>query len=571
MVRQAVDKSPVKTRLSSVVHGHDVRLLAASVATGVLVASVVSVFQALTEDVALNWLFEQALPIVMIAPIIGIGLAYITLRYAGRGTSSATSDEFVRSFHDRKPRLPMGELPGKLLAGVTSMGLGGALGLEGPSIYAGSSLGLWIHERFGRWFNRDEAQLLLTAGAAAGVAAVFKAPATGVMFAMEAPYRDDVTPHALLPSLLASAASYATFVSLVGTKPVIPFFVEGSTFVANEAGASAFGVRAVDLLGALLLGVAAGLGGRGFAWLIRRAKKATHEIPATTRLLSGGATLAALALAAQIAFDSPLTLGPGAEAMSWVIEGRGLGLIALLLGLRIAATTASVYAGGVGGLFIPLSALGVILGQFIGTALGQDNTPLYPVLGLAAFLGAGYRAPITAVMFVAETTGGVGSLVVPALVAAAVSQVVAGPSSVAGYQMSKRLGHLERRFTLPLSSILTTDKLTVPPDATISEFVYMHVLGRRERVVPVVSENRYLGMARLADISEIEREGWDQLTVGECMAIDHPIARPTWTLRDAVAAMEKADVDVLAVTDRGRNVHRNGQRGRHLETRRNPR
>ncbi len=550
MVRQAVDKSPVKTRLSSVVHGHDVRLLAASVATGVLVASVVSVFQALTEDVALNWLFEQALPIVMIAPIIGIGLAYITLRYAGRGTSSATSDEFVRSFHDRKPRLPMGELPGKLLAGVTSMGLGGALGLEGPSIYAGSSLGLWIHERFGRWFNRDEAQLLLTAGAAAGVAAVFKAPATGVMFAMEAPYRDDVTPHALLPSLLASAASYATFVSLVGTKPVIPFFVEGSTFVANEAGASAFGVRAVDLLGALLLGVAAGLGGRGFAWLIRRAKKATHEIPATTRLLSGGATLAALALAAQIAFDSPLTLGPGAEAMSWVIEGRGLGLIALLLGLRIAATTASVYAGGVGGLFIPLSALGVILGQFIGTALGQDNTPLYPVLGLAAFLGAGYRAPITAVMFVAETTGGVGSLVVPALVAAAVSQVVAGPSSVAGYQMSKRLGHLERRFTLPLSSILTTDKLTVPPDATISEFVYMHVLGRRERVVPVVSENRYLGMARLADISEIEREGWDQLTVGECMAIDHPIARPTWTLRDAVAAMEKADVDVLAVTDR---------------------
>jgi len=539
----------VKKRLSSVVHGHDIRLLVASVVTGVLVAIVVSIFQALTEEVALAWLFDQVLLVVMFAPIFGIGAAYLLLRYAGRGTSSATSDEFVRSFHDRQPRLPIRQLPGKLLAGAATMGFGGALGLEGPSIYAGSSLGLWVHRRAGRWLDRDEAQLLLTAGAAAGVAAVFKAPATGVMFAMEAPYRDDVTPHALLPSLLASAASYATFVSLVGTKPVIPFFAEGSTFLANEAGTSAFGVRVVDLLGALLLGIAAGLGGRGFAWLVRRAKQATHETAATTRLLIGGAVLALLTLTAQIAFDSPLTLGPGTEAMSWVVEGRGMGLIALLFGLRMAATITSIYAGGVGGLFIPLSVQGVILGQFIGTGLGQDNSPLYPVLGLAAFLGAGYRAPITAVMFVAETTGGVGSLVVPALVAAAVSQVVAGPASVAGYQMSKRLGHLERRFTLPITSILTTDVLTVPPDATVSEFVYIHVLGRRERVVPVVSEDAYLGMARLADVSEIDREQWEDLTVGECMSTDHPTARPTWSLRDAVAAMEKANVDVLAVID----------------------
>ena len=69
-------------------------------------------------------------------------------------------------------------------------------------------------------------------------------------------------------------------------------------------------------------------------------------------------------------------------------------------------------------------------------------------------------------MFVAESTGGVGSFVVPALVAAAVSQLVAGPSSVADHQHQHRLGYLERRFTLPLSSILSTDVLTVPPDAT---------------------------------------------------------------------------------------------------------
>ncbi|NIR39920.1 MAG: chloride channel protein, partial [Actinobacteria bacterium] len=428
-------------------------------------------------------------------------------------------------------------------------GAGGAVGLEGPSIYAGSSLGLWIHEKAAQFLRRDSAHLLLTAGAAAGVAAVFKAPATGVIFAMEAPYRDDVTPQALLPSLLASAASYATFVSVVGTEPVIPFFAEGSVLLEEEGRVSVLGVDLVDIAGALLLGVAAGLAGRGFAWLVRRTKHDTARYPLHLRLAAGGVLLGALALAADLSFDEPLTLGPGTEAMAWVVEGRGLGLIALLFGMRVAATLATVFAGGVGGMFIPLAALGVVLGEFVGAAIGEDETALYPILGLAAFLGAGYRAPIAAVMFVAESTGGVGAFVVPALVAAAVSQVVAGPSSVADYQRSRRLGHLERRFELPLTSILSTDVLTVPPDATVSEFVYFHVLARRERIVPVVSGDRFEGLARLVDIAELPREEWETRTVGSCMATDLPTARPSWTLRDAVAAMESADVDVLAVTD----------------------
>lgn len=539
----------MKKYLAAATGGHDLRLLATSVATGVVVAVVVAMFEALTQPVLLDWLLDQDLAVIMGAPVVGIGAAHLILRYLGRGTSASTSDEYIRVFHDRHPRLPIGELPGKMLAGVATIGMGGAVGLEGPSIYAGSSLGLWLHERIGGIFHRDQARLLLTAGAAAGVAAVFKAPATGVIFAMEAPYRDDVTPQALLPSLLASAASYATFVSLVGTEPVIPFFAEGSVLLEEEGGVAVLGVDLVDLLGALLLGIAAGLGGRGFAWLIRRAKSGAKTVPLSTRLLVGAGSLALLAWVAQEAFDQPLALGPGTEAMGWVVGGRGLGLIALLFGIRVAATAATAFAGGVGGMFIPLAGLGVILGEFVGSAIGQDNTALYPVLGLAAFLGAGYRAPIAAVMFVAESTGGVGSFVVPALIAAAVSQVVAGPSSIADYQRSKRLGHLERRFELPLTSILATDVLTVPSDATVSEFVYVHVLGRRERVVPVVDGGRFEGMARLEDISELEREEWEDTTVGDCMAIDLPTGRPSWTLRDAVAAMDSSQTDVLAVTD----------------------
>ncbi len=538
----------MKPVLTSFVRGHDLRILAASVATGVLVAVVVAVFEAITVEVAFEWLHDQKLGLQMIAPVAGVVAAILILRTIGRGTSSSTSDEYVKAFHERHPRIPLAHLPGKLMAGMATIGMGGAVGLEGPSIYAGSSMGLAVHERAGRWLRRDEARLLLTAGAAAGVAAVFKAPATGVIFAMEAPYRDDVTPQALLPSLLASAASYATFVSLVGTEPVIPFFAEGSVIV-DEGSVSVLDVEVVDLLGALLLGIAAGLGGRGFAWLVRRAKSEGKRLPIHTRLLTGGTSLALLALVSHEAFDAPLTLGPGTDAMAWVVQDRALQLIALLFVLRMAATVATLVAGGVGGLFIPLAALGVVLGQFVGTAIGEDQTALYPILGLAAFLGAGYRAPIAAVMFVAESTGGVGSFVVPALVAAAVSQLVAGPSTVADHQRDHRLGHLERRFTLPLSSILSTDVLTVPPDATVSEFVYFHVLGRRERVVPVVSGGSFEGLARLDDISDLDRDDWETTTVGDCMAADLPTALPSWTLRDAVAAMESADIDVLAVTD----------------------
>ena len=112
-----------------------------------------------------------------------------------------------------------------------------------------------------------------------------------------------------------------------------------------------------------------------------------------------GALLAGLAVGADAAFDAPLTIGPGLAAMEWVVApDHGLGLIALLFGLRIAATIVSLGAGGVGGLFIPLAVQGVILGQFVGQVLETERPGLYPILGLAAFLGAGYRAPISAVM-----------------------------------------------------------------------------------------------------------------------------------------------------------------------------
>lgn len=548
-LRDRIVKAPVRQFVSTLSHARNPRLLAASAVTGVAVAAIVALFETLAQEILLAYVLDLDLRYIALAPALGLLATWIVLRTVAGGASGSTSDEYIRAFHERRPSIPIRELPGKLLGGVVTIGFGGAVGLEGPSVYAGSSLGLFLHERLGRFFRRSEARILLTAGAAAGIAAVFKAPATGVIFALEAPYREDVTPQALIPALIAAASSYVTFVFLIGSTPVVPFLGEGGIVLGEQGSVAVLDVQLGDLLGALILGIAAGLGGRSFAWLVRRAKQAATTIPTPYRMLGAAVVLGCLAIAADIAFDEVLTLGPGIEAMAWVVQDHGLGLIALLFGMRIAATLATVVGGGVGGLFIPLATLGVIVGQFVGVSLGTDDTGLYPTLGLAAFLGAGYRSPIAAVMFVAESTGGVGTFMVPALVAAAVSQVVAGPCSVADFQHWKRLGHLERRFTLPLSSILTTDVFTVPPDATVSEFVYMHVLGRRQRVVPVVDGSRYLGMARLRDLSAIARDDWETTTIESLMATNLPTAQPSWTLRDVVVVMEQADIDVLAVTD----------------------
>jgi CIC family chloride channel protein len=542
-------------------------VLALSIATGAVVALLIAGFEYMAQSVFLERITHRPLYQIAAAPAFGLMIATLLLHWIGRRASPATSDEFIRVYHERSPRLPLRDLPAKLLAGVATIGFGGALGLEGPSIYAGSTAGLAVHERFRRWLRREDVRILLTAGAAAGIAAVFKAPATGVLFALEAPYRDDVTRRALIPSLLAAATSYVTYINIIGPDSVIPFLNDpesrlglnlidapvftddGLVWITRDQLSALFsGVEINDILGAVLLGVLAGLGGRFMAWLVRWAKGIAKQTNVLIRLLIGGSFLACLAVGAEAAFDSPLTIGPGFTAMEWVVSPEhGLGLIALLFGLRIAATIVTLTAGGVGGLFIPLAVQGVILGAFVGQVLNADRPGLYPILGLAAFLGAGYRAPISAVMFVAESTG--GAFVVPALIAAAVSQLVAGSSSVAEHQQHVRLGHLERRFTLPVTAAMATDVLTVPPDATLSEFVFLHVLGRRERSVAVVDGGTYLGMISLTELSEIDRSEWDDTTVGSVLRTDLPTAKPSWTLRDAIGTMGDAEADVLAVAD----------------------
>jgi CIC family chloride channel protein len=272
----------------------------------------------------------------------------------------------------------------------------------------------------------------MVAGAGAGVAAIFKAPATGAVFALEVPYQDDFARKMLLPALVAAAGGYLGFVAVHGTQSLIP------------PGAGSPALSAADLVGAIVLGIAGGLVARCFAALLRRAKDVSTSVGAPGRIVAAGATMAGVLLLGHAVAHRSIAIGVGYRTIAWALEpNHGAWIVLTVMLLRILGTAATVAGGGVGGLFIPLVVTGALLGRAAGAVLPGLDEHLALIIGVAAVLGAGYRVPLAAVVFVAEATGRPG-FVVPALLAAVAADLMMGRHSVTTYQQPSPAGPPDR-------------------------------------------------------------------------------------------------------------------------------
>ena len=395
-------------------------VLAAAI-VGALTGFAVAGFERLTVDAVLDRVLAD-LPLVVLAflPAAGLTVAALWLWGPGRGLSPATADEYLESFHEGRP-LHVRELGHRLVASFATLASGCALGLEGPSIYIGSVIGNAGQRRFRRLLVGADRNLLLVAGAAAGIAAIFKAPATGAVFALEVPYHDDLARRMLLPALVASASGYVALAAVNGTAPLFP--VNGSPTLSF-----------VDLAAAAALGLAGGIGARVFAWMLQASKRVYEQSHPVVRVAGAGASIAVLFAIGRGATGENLVLSPGYGVIQWAADPRRtFGVLAAVLVLRCCATSAAVAGGGVGGLFVPLVVAGALLGRMFGEVVGHDAS-LFLVVGVAAFLGAGYRVPLAAVMFVAETTGR-PAFIVPGVIAAVVAELMMAQSSVTTHQV----------------------------------------------------------------------------------------------------------------------------------------
>ena len=404
-----------------------VRLLMPAV-IGAFTGACVAVAGALVEGEALGWVAAQPglIPVALVSLALLVTLA-VSLGIT-RVAHPSTAELYIETYHDPAARIPIGQLPGRVLAAAATVGLGGAQGLESPSTLIGAGAGDVLGHA--RWWRLDpvDARALMVAGASAGIAAVFSSPALGTFYGMEVPYRRDLDARPFIPCAVAAALSYVVRRELVGARHLV------------DVGRLAPTVDATFIMGVGLVALGCGLGARLFAhvdiWLQHRAR----DHGRLARAVLGGIVLAALTWVGHTLAQRWVTFGPGYLAVDWLFSAaHPAWLVVTVLAVRASATLACVYGGGGGGVFTALATCGAFIGQLVAMLL-DDNTRLYPLLGAASFLGAGYRLPVGTAMMVAESSGDL-AVAAAGLVAIAIGQACMGEESVSEAKADSRAAH----------------------------------------------------------------------------------------------------------------------------------
>ncbi|MGH4052694.1 MAG: ClC family H(+)/Cl(-) exchange transporter [Clostridium sp.] len=305
---------------------------------------------------------------------------------------------------------------GKFFGGVLSIGSGLSLGREGPSVQIGSAVGQGVSSVFKR--VKIEEKYLVTSGASAGLAAAFGAPLAGVMFALEEVHKN-FSPLVMLSAL--SAAISATFVTsgFFGLKPVFVF--------------SSLTILPLKLyLYIIILGIIVGVFGVVFNKILLK----TQDLYANQKWLPKQMIIVIpLLMSVILGITLPQVLGGGHTLITSLMENHfSLTIIVILVLVKFLFTMACYGSGAPGGIFLPLLAIGALLGNIYGLALVHlvhiDSMYIHNfiILAMAGYFTAVVRAPITGTILITEMTGSFSqflSLAIVSIVAFIVADVLA--------------------------------------------------------------------------------------------------------------------------------------------------
>ena len=326
----------------------------------------------------------------------------------GHGTDAA-----VEAFHFKggkvRPIVPLI----KTFASAITIGSGGAAGREGPtaqiSVGAGSILADLLH------LPDEDRRILVLAGMAAGLAAIFRSPLGMAIFAVEILYSGMAfETEALIYTVIASVVAYAVNGLFVGWSPIF-LFPQSVHFT-----------QPIALVGYTVLGIVAGVVGAieppifyGIRDLFRSLKIPNHVKPAIGGLLMG---LLAVAV--------PETISTGYGWVQKAMTGDYIGWSLIFLALaKILAMSLTISSGGSGGVFGPNVYIGGMVGAWVAFVTdkfipGAGFSPAaFAVVGMAAVFAGTARVPIATLIMVAEMTGGYG-LIVPSMLATTIAFVV---------------------------------------------------------------------------------------------------------------------------------------------------
>ena len=512
------------------------------VVTGLLITVVI--------EVILRWLWPAILPQLIAHPIamiptvaFGFLVAGLIMQHWTPDPDQHSTEEIIRAYHEHQGAVDARSFVPKILAAIATVGFGGSAALEGPSIYGGGAIGSSVWTRLTRLgLGPRDRRIMLISGAAAGMSAVFRAPLTGIIFALEMPYKDDLAHEALLPALIASVVSYATMAVFVGSAPLFDF--GGGTTYTRQ-----------DLLWSAVLGAICGLVAMTFDITFRRFRGycVRTKVPHWLKMTAGGVLTGLCGLLFLSLYPGTLVpLGPNYEAASLILQQSHGSVELVAFGvLKLLATLFTLGVGGVSAMFVPLFLTGSSFGVAFAQSVVHSASPeLYAAVGMAAFIAAGYKAPLTAVVFVAEATGG-HSFIIPALIGAAIAYGVSGEASVSGDQRLHEGVRVADLANVPVSHAMQRQVRSTRADSSLAEFASTAAGAGSHALYPVFEDGQVAGTIAVHALTGIPRERWPEMMVGALMDRDVPRIAPSADLQEALRILLSPAHPhmVLVVTD----------------------
>jgi H+/Cl- antiporter ClcA len=393
-------------RRSTLVDRRVLRITAVSIVLGALAALIAKVLTALIGMVTNlafygRWSTEFSSPAdavphlgwwVVLIPVAGGLIVGVMARWGSRAIRGHGIPEAMEQVLRNESKIPPRITFLKPISSAIAIGTGGPFGAEGPIIATGGALGSFIGQVVK--VTGSERKVLLAAGAAAGMAAVFSAPIASVVLAVEL-LLFELRPRSLIPVALACVAATGVRHLLQGSTPVFQM-----PLLATPGAMALF---LYVLLGALI-GVVS-------VWTTRIVYAIEDGFEKLPIHWMWWPAIGGLAVGV-VGYFAPLTLGVGYTNIEDILNGKlTLAALAFLCVMKFLSWSIALGSGTSGGTLAPLFTVGGALGAMIGIGIaavapqfGVDPR-IAALVGMAAIFAGASRALLTAVVFAFETTG----------------------------------------------------------------------------------------------------------------------------------------------------------------------
>jgi len=433
-------------------------------------------------------------------PVVGGLIIGVMARYGSAAIRGHGIPEAMQAIGTADSRIPARVAIFKPLSAAVSIGTGGPFGAEGPIIATGGAIGSLL----GQWLPGSPVQrkILLAAGAAAGMTAIFGTPLAAVLLAIEM-LLFEFRGRSFLPVALAAGTAMAVRSYFHEPLPMFPL-----VFDQAPDGPLSFG--------SFLIGGVSGL----LAVVITKAVYAVEDGFEKLPLhwmwwpAIGGVAVGL------IGWIDPRTLGVGYDNLRLLLEGQlAVKAIAMLAVLKFLSWLVALGSGTSGGTLAPLMTVGGAFGALAAHALhGVPGFEAFPVglavmIGMAATFAGASRAFLASVAFAYEAThavGAFGPLLLGCGAAVLVSRVLMR-ETIMTEKLARRGVRIPSDYepdflhALHVEAVMETQPLTVRPDETVADLALR--LGtpgspwHDVRLIPVTAaDGRLLAVISRADL-----------------------------------------------------------------------